>query len=184
MTSTNHDQSERILVVDDNRLIHGVFRAALTAVKACAAVVPETKGIGFDDTSSKDAAESFEVDSAYQGKEALDLVQDAKRSGHPYAMAFVDMRMPPGWDGIETISRMWKVDPELQIVICAGDWDNACDKRLNQLGRPNQLQIITKPFDIAEIHQLARTLTEKRELSGGASLVPHSHLACTTAHRP
>ena len=33
-------------------------------------------------------------------------------------MAFVDVRMPPGWDGVETITRIWEVDPDLQIVVC------------------------------------------------------------------
>ena len=61
---------------------------------------------------------SFELDSAYQGQEALEMVKQALAENRPYAMAFVDVRMPPGWDGIETIARIWEVDPELQIVVC------------------------------------------------------------------
>jgi len=48
----------------------------------------------------------FEIDSAVPGQEGLAKVQHAlQRKAGPYAMAFVDVRMPPGWDGIETISR-------------------------------------------------------------------------------
>ena len=59
----------------------------------------------------------FEVDSAYQGKEGLQKVQKALNTGCPYAMAFVDIRMPPGWDRIETIKQIWNVDPDIQVVI-------------------------------------------------------------------
>ena len=59
----------------------------------------------------------FALDSAYQGQEGLEMVHRAAEEGRPYAMAFVDMRMPPGWDGVETISKMWEADPDIQVVI-------------------------------------------------------------------
>ena len=64
------------------------------------------------------AAAGFEIDLALQGKEGLQRVQQALAEGRPYAMAFIDVRMPPGWDGIETTGRIWRVDPDLQVVIC------------------------------------------------------------------
>jgi len=70
----------------------------------------------------------FEIDSAFQGQEGLAKVQHALNEGRPYAMAFVDVRMPPGWDGIETISRIWKMYPELQVVICTAYSDYSWGK--------------------------------------------------------
>ena len=45
-------------------------------------------------------------------------MRQALAEQRPYAMAFVDVRMPPGWDGIETIGHLWAVEPDLQIVLC------------------------------------------------------------------
>ena len=71
-------------------------------------------------------------------------------------MAFVDMRMPPGWDGVETIAKMWEVDPEIQIVICSAYSDRPWDEIVRKLGHVDQFLILKKPFDTIEVCQLAR----------------------------
>ena len=73
----------------------------------------------FGEPTAKTAAMvDFEIDSAYQGREGLAKVEQSLAAGRPYAMAFVDVRMPPGWDGIETTHTIWTIDPDVQIVIC------------------------------------------------------------------
>ena len=106
---TPHASNNRILLIDDNPAIHEDYRKILTgeedhelnAARAdlfgCAAPAPRTK--------------QFVTDSAFQGEDGLRLVEEACKAGTPYAMAFVDMRMPPGWDGVETIRRIWEVCP-------------------------------------------------------------------------
>ena len=74
---------------------------------------------------SPGALDEYQIDSAYQGPEALALLRDAHARGRPYALAFVDVRMPPGWDGIETINQLWRVDPDLQVVICTAYSDHS-----------------------------------------------------------
>jgi len=92
-------------------------------------------------------------------------VQRAKDEGRPYAMAFVDMRMPPGWDGIETTLRIWELDPRVQIVICTAYSDHSWESIARRLGHSDRLLILKKPFDNIEVLQVASALTEKWRLA-------------------
>ena len=93
------------------------------------------------------------------------MVERARAENQPYAMAFVDIRMPPGWDGIETTARIWELDPAVQIVICTAYSDYSWEQMREQLGRSDRLVILKKPFDNVEVLQLADALTEKWRLT-------------------
>ena len=54
--------------------------------------------------------------------------------GEPYAAAFVDMRMPPGWDGVDTVEIIWQSVPNLQIVICTASGPCTCHQVAAQTG--------------------------------------------------
>jgi two-component system cell cycle sensor histidine kinase/response regulator CckA len=107
----------------------------------------------------------FEIDSAFQGREGLEKLTAALEAGLPYAMAFVDVRMPPGWDGIETIEALWKVCPALQVVLCTAHSDYSWEKMTARLGLNENLLILKKPFDNIEVLQLAHALTKKWQLT-------------------
>jgi DNA-binding NtrC family response regulator len=77
-------------------------------------------------------------------------------------MAFVDVRMPPGWDGIEVTPRLWVADPNLQIVICTAYSDYTWEEIFARVGTSDRMVILKKPFDPVEVLQLAHALTEKR----------------------
>src|SRR5260370_36170329 len=104
------------------------------------------------------------MDSAFQGQEALKRITVALQESRPYAMAFLDVRMPPGWDGIETAERIWVEDPDLQIVLCTAYSDYSWEQMRERLGRSDRLVILKKPFDNVEVLQLADALTEKWRL--------------------
>jgi CheY-like chemotaxis protein len=118
MKSTALKPNRRILIVDDNTSIHADFRNILCPDTSGEAAVNEMEAALFDEVQAPADQAIFELDSAFQGQEALEMVKKAVQDDRPYAMAFVDVRMPPGWDGVETISRIWEVYPELQIVVC------------------------------------------------------------------
>jgi PAS domain S-box-containing protein len=103
----------------------------------------------------------FEVDCALQGQEGLALLRQARAEQRPYALAFVDMRIPPGWDGIETIRHLWAEDPALQTVICTAYSDYSWNQTVQALGDTDNLVILKKPFDNIEVLQLAHALTQK-----------------------
>jgi signal transduction histidine kinase len=105
------------------------------------------------------------IDSALQGEDAFELVTAACAAGRPYALAFVDMRMPPGWDGLTTISKLWEVDPQLQVVICTAYSDHGWSEIQAALASRERWLVLKKPFDKIEALQLADSLTEKWNLS-------------------
>ena len=102
-------ENRRILLVDDLPSIHDDFRKIL-APPATTIDLAADEAILFGEPT-KASPVCFEMDSAYQGVEALEKVRTARLAGRPYAMAFIDMRMPPGWDGVETVEHLWLADP-------------------------------------------------------------------------
>lgn len=161
----NTAHNRRILLVDDMPAIHEDFRKILVTQKD---ELNSLETALFGDAPAK-ATASFELDSAYQGQEGLAKVEAAVAAGQPYAMAFIDMRMPPGWDGIQTIKRLWQLDPQLQVVICTAYADTTWDEVLAQLDTSDRLLILKKPFDAIEVYQLAAALTTKWQLAQQAA---------------
>ena len=154
----------RLLVIDDNRDIHNDIRKILEA-QTSPSELDALDAELFGEDASETPSITFAIDSAYQGQEGLVLLKQAMEEGRPYTVAFVDMRMPPGWDGVETIQRLWEVDPNLQVVICTAYSDHSWEEMANQLDTRDRLLILKKPFDIIEIRQMAHALSQKRILS-------------------
>jgi diguanylate cyclase (GGDEF)-like protein len=154
----------RILLVDDDENIHKDFYKILSPNEN--EPLDTYEAILFGHTSHKKSRElkTYRVDSAYQGKEALKLVAQSLVEEDPYALAFIDMRMPPGWDGVKTIKRIWAIDPSIQIVICSAYSDHSWEEITLALGDCDNLLILKKPFEIIEVKQLALALTIKWEL--------------------
>ena len=170
MKSTDLKPNHRILIVDDNTSIHADFRNILCPDNSGEAAMDEMEAVLFDEDKRPAEQISFELDSAYQGREGLEMVKRALAENRPYALAFVDMRMPPGWDGVETIVRIWEVDPELQIVVCTAYADYSWGQMRAKVGQPDSLLVLKKPFDNIEVEQLAHALTEKWLLNHQAAL--------------
>ena len=164
----NQLQNRRILLIDDMPSIHEDFRKILVNTPA-ARELDEFEAAMFGQTAPR-PCNGFELDSAYQGLEGVAKVEASVRAGRPYAMAFVDMRMPPGLDGVETIERLWRIDPQVQIVICTAYSDHSWEEVLARLDVQDRLLVLKKPFDIIEISQLARTLTVKWALARRVAL--------------
>src|SRR5688572_5836178 len=158
-------RNNRVLVIDDNPAIHADVRKILCPQVSDTAVsldALENELLGGDAPVRQKA--DFVVEDAHQGREGLEMVKNAVANGRPYAMAFVDVRMPPGWDGVETTLELWKVAPDLQIVICTAYSDYSWDDMLAKLGHCDRLVVLKKPFDTIEVLQLANALTEKWNL--------------------
>jgi PAS domain S-box-containing protein len=157
--------NHRILVVDDNPSIHADFRKILCPDLASKRKADSLRAALFGEPEEVSDAVSFEVHSAHQGQEALEMVRESLAQGRPYAMAFVDVRMPPGWDGIETAARIWEIYPALQIVICTAYSDYSWEEIRGKLRQQDSLLILRKPFDNTEVQQLAHALTKKWSLT-------------------
>ncbi len=167
MKPASIERNLRILVIDDNRAIHDDFRKILCADSSRGDALEQAENILFEggsETAKVSKRLNFEIDSAFQGQEGLARVEQAQKTGRPFAMAFVDVRMPPGWDGVETAARIWEVCPDLQVVICTAYSDYSWDEMAAKLKNSDRLVILKKPFDTVEVLQLANALTEKWRL--------------------
>lgn len=165
-----HHENRRILIVDDNEAIHADFRKILGAHDALTAAVESAAASLFDEpAASRPVNSDLEIDSAHQGQEGLARVEQGLESGRPYALAFVDVRMPPGWDGVETVQRLWQVDRSLQVVICTAYSDYSWNETIDKLGETDGLLILKKPFDNIEVRQLASALVAKWNLAQKAN---------------
>ncbi len=153
----------RILIVDDSPRIHEDFLKVLGKSRP---VVGETDALeselfGVEPEAETPGTLRFEIDSALQGEQALAMVTEAENVAQPYAVVFVDGRMPPGWDGLETIERLQRVSPDLQFVFCTAYSDYTWQEILARVGRNDSFVILKKPFDNLEVQQLAQTLARK-----------------------
>ncbi len=161
----NSTINRRVLVIDDNQAIHDDFRKILCGRSNGVDDMAEAETSLFGKAIDGPTVAGFEIDSAFQGVAGLACVEHALSAGRPYAMAFIDVRMPPGWDGIETTERIWKVDPDLQIVICTAYSDYSWNEVIAKVGQSDRLVVLKKPFDNIEASQLALTLTNKWHLT-------------------
>ncbi|HYO69508.1 MAG TPA: response regulator [Archangium sp.] len=163
---SNPTDKRRILVIDDSEAIHTDFRRILN---------PEQRR-GRDDldlleealfgpapTRAPEAEPEFELDSAFQGQEGLAKVREALVAGRPYTLVFLDYRMPPGWNGAETLRRLRTVAPTLNVVLCSAYSDYSWTEIFQEFGEHQTLRELRKPFNGQEVRQLALTLSAPKE---------------------
>jgi PAS domain S-box-containing protein len=170
MTHSHPERPARVLVVDDNPSIHEDFRKILGAKTATLSHLEKAESELFGGAKVSVERRGFRIDSAYQGQEAFELVKKSVAEGDPYLIAFVDVRMPPGWDGIETLENIWKSAPELQAVICTAYSDYSWDEMTQRFGHTDNLLILKKPFETVEVLQMAHALARKWNLGRQAKL--------------
>ena len=162
-------RDRRVIIIDDNRGIHQDFSKILGGSSGDSTISALEEEL-FAESLSRTPAAEFELASAYQGEEGLRMVQMARARNRPFSVAFVDLRMPPGWDGVQTIAKLWEVDPDLQCVICTAFCDYSWEAIVERLGVSDKLLLLKKPFDPAEVCQLACALSEKWHLARYAHL--------------
>ena len=153
--------TRRVLVVDDNAAIHEDFRKILGGNTESSAELLAAERLLLGEAAPGVARPAFEIDTALQGQEGVARVRHALKEERPYAMAFIDMRMPPGWDGLETILRLWELDPHVQVVICSAHSDYDWTEVVARLDHSDKLLVIKKPFEPIEVLQCANALTRK-----------------------
>lgn len=168
---TQSDTDFRILVVDDNTAIHSDFKKILSNNVDTDLNTISLKMFGkkIEDVSLP----KFEIHTASQGQEGVECIKKALEQGKSYSLAFVDIRMPPGWDGIETIKHIWELDKDIQIVICTAYSDYSWEETVANLGKSDNLLILKKPFDNISVRQLACALTKKWQLLKDSKVYTH-----------
>ncbi len=153
--------NRRVLVIDDDPAVHEEIQRILGPEHGAekALLDAERAPRGLSGTGS--ARQCFEVDTAMQGKAGVQLVQRALEAGHPYALAFVEMHRSSGSEELETIQRLWAVDPHLQVVMSSAHADYDWDQVIARLDHPDKLLVVKQPFDPIEVRQCASSLARK-----------------------
>jgi CheY-like chemotaxis protein len=161
-------KNRRILIIDDTPAIHQDFRKLLGPRPEAANHLDAAESALFGATPASTSRQAgYELESALQGREGLDMVMRATRIRRPYALVFADMRMPPGWDGLETIQRILQVTPKVELCICSAYSDYSWHEVIARLGRIG-LRLMRKPFETREVLATAAELTDKwNRLNGG-----------------
>ena len=162
MNSPAKKTRHRILVIDDNPAIHEDFRKILCRDRTMGSILEAQEAELFGTSVPLGDQSEFEIDSAFQGEAGLARVYHAIQEGRPYELAFVDVRMPPGWDGIQVTPKLWVADPYLPVVICTAYSDYSWEEMFARIGTSDRTFILKKPFDREEVLQLAHTLTARR----------------------
>jgi diguanylate cyclase (GGDEF)-like protein/PAS domain S-box-containing protein len=154
--------SRRILVVDDNVAIREDFMKVLATRSVKDAQLKDKAARLFGRELPAKAPEiEYRINVVTRGQEGLECVREAQDQNDPYFLVFVDMRMPNGWNGIETTQRMWQCDPQLHIVLCTAFSDFSLTEIREQLSNSDRFLILKKPFDNIEVQQIADSLTTK-----------------------
>jgi signal transduction histidine kinase len=160
---------QRILLVDDNEAIHEDIELIISinknkTDKELRQLEDELFGSSSQEKPVVLSETVYDIDHAYQGKEAVQMVNGAQAEGDPYSLVFMDVRMPPGMNGIETIQEIWEDHPYTEIVICSAYSDYSWDQIVENLGNTDNLLLMKKPFDVTALKQTALTLTTKWNL--------------------
>ena len=163
------ERLSRILVVDDNKDIHEDIKYILDSSDRSNNYL-ETRSLkdelfGEEADNEKLVFEiKYRIDDAFQGEEAIRMVESAQIEKYPYSLIFMDVRMPPGIDGIKAIEEIWKIEPDTEVVICTAYSDYSWEQILSKLGQNDHLLFIKKPFDNVSVKQIALTSTTKWRL--------------------
>lgn len=168
--------STRILIVDDTPSIHDDFTQILNGPAKENADTDRLNELAeslFDEpqetvTSASDTKFKMkhDVDHAYNGEEAIEKIRAAIQEQRPYTLVFMDVRMPPGMDGIQTIQKVHRTWPgiDMDFAICTAFSDYSWEDMVNLLDYPDRVYFIRKPFDRVAILQLVLALFESRAL--------------------
>jgi two-component system cell cycle sensor histidine kinase/response regulator CckA len=157
--------NNRILIVDDNPAIHADFNKILRPQSASVSALDDSASQLFNITRRARQKPEVVLQSACSGEEALRMVQESTLRQEPYAMAFMDVHMPPGWDGVDTAQRLWEIDPDLLIVFCTAYSNYSWAVLATKLGYSDKFLILKKPFEAIEVTQLAVAMIQRWTLA-------------------
>ena len=165
----------RVLIVDDQEEIHEDFAGML---KGGDTLSSDELADAFL-ASVKPARPAFHLLHASSGEEGCEIVSTAGERGEPVAVAYVDVRMPPGIDGVEAVRRMRAVDRDVEIVIMTAYSDKPLSDIVDDMELLHKLLYIRKPFAREEIQQVTLSLVVKwnveREVAAGRRRLADSH---------
>jgi CheY-like chemotaxis protein len=158
MSAHHHDEHIRVLIADDDEYILQAYREAFSDTES----TQETRALDalaaelFEPNDVTDDEPHFDVVACSQGGDAIDLAKQAANDGHPFDVVILDVRMPPGIDGVEAGSQIRELDPDVQIVIVTGFSDMPLEELQRRVPPPLKLHYFNKPLSFSQLaHDVA-----------------------------
>ncbi len=155
MASHNDIDQIRVLIADDDEHILQAYREAFTRSEATEEVqtLDALAAELFDTSNSANEEPHFDVVACSQGDDAISLAREAARDGHPFDVVILDVRMPPGIDGVEAGSRIRELDPDVEIVFVTGYSDVPLEELQRRVPPPMKLHYFNKPLSFTRLAQ-------------------------------
>jgi diguanylate cyclase len=153
--------NRRVLVIDDVPATHDTLQRILGPERGAEATLLDAERAPGSARAPEGARRCFELDTALQDQAGVQRVQRALDAGHPYALAFVKMRDAPATGGLDTVQRLWAIDPNLQVVLSSAQSGYDWAEVVTRLDHPDKLMVLRQPFDPTEVRQCASALTRK-----------------------
>jgi CheY-like chemotaxis protein len=100
----------------------------------------------------------YEVMFAKDGREAIELYKKEQASGEPFDIVILDLFIPHGLGGKETIEELRKIDPQVKSVISTGYMEDPVVRDFSSYGFDERL---VKPYRIPELKNLLEKLMKK-----------------------
>ena len=152
----------RVLIVDDEVGIHHDFKDMLNPNSTQTLTDQLAESLLDEDSGNKTSfLPNFELLHATSGEEAYDIICTGKASNRPIAVAYIDVRMPPGIDGVEAIRRIRQIEKEIELVIMTAYTDKPLPEIVRDMELLHKLLYIRKPFALEEVQQITLALVEK-----------------------
>lgn len=145
----------RVLVADDDHEVLEAYKRALAAPSTSARTLRQALRI----SAPENEGVEFSVVTAHQGEAAFHLFKEAKENGEDFDVVFLDMRMPPGWDGLRTAEAIREIDSDVFVIFVSAYTDRTMDELRPRLG--NNLMMLRKPFSRQDISQCAYALSHQ-----------------------
>jgi CheY-like chemotaxis protein len=155
MATHQQDENIRVLIADDDEYILRAYREAFAdsestqEIRALDALAAEL----FEPTDSDDDEPHFDVVACSQGDDAIALAEQAANDGHPFDVIILDVRMPPGIDGVEAGYQIRKLDPDVEIVFVTGFSDVPLEELQRRVPPPMKLHYFNKPLSFSQLAQ-------------------------------
>ncbi len=153
--------NNRILVIDDEAEIRSMFEGILCPVNTDIDISGQHL---FEDIPSAPQQESYNVKTASQGPEGYAMVKNAAAEGTPFATAFIDMHMPPGWDGAQTAAKIREIDTDIRIVFVTAYNNKSLEEIYEQVGSTSRIIYLNKPITYSEVRSIAASQTQSYAL--------------------